>query len=240
MSIAQTINTLELGAKVDLYELDLTPCGYDVQFYWTPSVKDGSRSLFQGGIEYVPRGVSIGKIGKTSQDQPPEPVLTIGNVDKGGNALLKQYGDLMGAKVTRRRTFAQFLDDGAYPDPNARLMDEIWYIEQKTLSNRTIIQFALKSTIDLDGTQIPNRRVLKNQCTRVYRLWDVTSGTFLVSPKNPCPYAGPNYFKRNGDPTTDPNYDVCSKDFQACNLRFGPGTLPGWFFPGAQRLPQNG
>ena len=76
--------------------------------------------------------------------------------------------DLTGAKVTRIRTLAKFIDadnfaDGqnATADPTAEFPREIYSIDRKSSENREIVEFELAAPTDLAGVRIPKR-----QCTR--------------------------------------------------------------------------
>ena len=80
--------------------------------------------------------------------------------------------DLAGAKVTRRRTLARFLDEANFPsnlnpykvgsvDPTAEMPQEIYYIERKIIENRDIVQFELVSTFDLIGISAPKKLVTR-------------------------------------------------------------------------------
>lgn len=233
---------LNPGSLVTLYEIDLNPVGINQHFYFQQADALGGEIIF-GGNAYIPRPIMMEGFSRKGSEAPPEPAMTISNIDKGGYALLKDYNELLGAKVIRRRTYADFLDflpDGVTVNPmadsSAQFIPEIWFIEQKETSNRIEIKFKLKSIMDLDGRKFPYRLVLKKVCTRRYRSF--TGGTFKYdSTENGCPYAGANYFTRQGVPTTA-DLDNCGKDPGSCQLRFGK-DLPGWFFPGVKRIPGN-
>lgn len=90
-------------------------------------------------------------------------VLVIANAFTAGN-------DLTGAKVTRIRTMARFLDAANFsgatnpfgtPDPDAEFPREVYYIDRKSAENRTVIQFELAAIFDIAGIRAPKR-----QCTR--------------------------------------------------------------------------
>jgi lambda family phage minor tail protein L len=239
---------LRPGDLVDLFQIDLLPIGVNQQFYFQQADAKGG-SVWFGGHEYLIRPIKVSGFSKSSQDSPPEPTLAIGNVDKGGYALLNQYGELLGGKLTRIQTYAEFLDklpDGTVnPSANATMIHipEIWYIEQKGPSSRQQITFRLKSLLDLNGKKIPARTILKLICRRPYRVWDPVAGAFAYSTApGACPYTSATYFDRHGT-VTDAAHDECSKDPQGCHLRgnvAGWGSLPGWFFPGVQRISTNG
>jgi lambda family phage minor tail protein L len=100
------------------------------------------------------------------------------------------FGDLIGAKFTRIRTFAKFLDkknfyqedgvsalsvdklvipEGFDPDPNCEFPRDIYYFDRKSSENKSSVQFELSSAIDLDRVKLPKRRVLSYLCPWQYR-----------------------------------------------------------------------
>lgn len=234
-------NSLDVGEEVELYEIDFNPAGFPFILTFTPSDGEGKSIWFRDN-EYMPRPIMVSGFEKSSDDAPPEPTLSLGNIDKLGNTLLKDYNDCLGAKVTRIVTYTRFLqknDDGtANPtyDPYSMQLPEVWYVEQKVGNTPMVVTWRLRSVLDLYGKKVPARLVLKDVCMRAYRVWNGTSFSYAM--KKACPYAGSAYFDRNGDATTDPSEDECSKDFKGCARRFPNEALPGWFFPGVSRLPR--
>ena len=244
-----TINSvgerLELGESIDLYTLDLRHLGYPTVFYWTPSRRDGL-SIWFGGKEFVSAAIEITGLERSSENAPPEPILAFANVDKGGYAILRDYDDLVDAKVTYMHTWSQFIDklpdgsDNPDADPKATNIPEVWYVQQKEGSDPTVIKWRLSSVMDLSGKQIPARTMLKSVCRRPYRFWDADKAQW-VYPSTPaaCPYSGAAMYTRTSSPTSDPVQDRCPKNPRGCADRFGArNDLPGWFFPGIQRYPQ--
>lgn len=106
--------------------------------------------------------------------QQPRPKLIVSNATSLISALLLQVNkttagnDLTGAKVTRIRTLAKFIDavnfaDGqnSTADPTAEFPREIYTIDRKASENRFVVEFELAMPTDLAGITIPKR-----QCTR--------------------------------------------------------------------------
>ena len=108
--------------------------------------------------------------------QLPRPTLTISNLSSAPNISAILIGvnqtsagnDLSGAKVTRIRTLAKFLDaanfannQNATANPNAEFPQEVYYIDRKTTENREVVAWELASVLDLMGIRAPKR-----QCTR--------------------------------------------------------------------------
>lgn len=235
------VQSLNPGELIDLYELDMSPIGFNTTLYFTPSSQSGKNISFGNQI-YVSAAVQVTGFQKNSDGSAVQPVMMIPNVDKGGTALLATYGGLVGCRVTKRMTFKaflDFLDDGVTPNPNAdsgtQFMPEIWYIEQKTDHTRQFIKFNLKALTELNGKMLPNRRIWKDTCERTYRVWDANANAFNYT-NITCPYTDAAMYDEFGNVTTDPTKDKCGMDYKNCVLRFKDATLPGWFFPGVQKV----
>ena len=106
--------------------------------------------------------------------QLPRPKLTVSNATGLISSILLTVNettagnDLTGAKVTRIRTLAKFIDaanfaDGqnATADPTAEFPREIYSVDRKSRENRDVVEFELAAPTDLAGVRIPKR-----QCTR--------------------------------------------------------------------------
>ena len=46
------------------------------------------------------------------------------------------------------------------PDPTATFPDEIYFIDRKVSENRSLVEFELAASFDLDGVRLPKRQVL--------------------------------------------------------------------------------
>ena len=155
-----------------------------------------SEIQWQGKI-YYPAPIDATGFENSSKGTLPTPILSISSQSKEGMeqiSLLKyqllKFGDIIGAKVTRHRTFAKYLDwnnfkfnpdtaklspnaqelpQGYEPDPNAELPLDIYYVERKTAENKSTIQYQLSSVLDLEGTKIPRRIIIADKCNWQYR-----------------------------------------------------------------------
>ena len=77
--------------------------------------------------------------------------------------------DLTGAKLTRIRTLAKFIDavnfdNGQNSDanPNAEFPQEIYYIDRKAAETRELVEFELAAPTDLAGVRIPGRQATRS------------------------------------------------------------------------------
>lgn len=109
--------------------------------------------------------------------QLPRPTITISNMGTPSMSLallaanrFTAGNDLTGAKVTRIRTMARFVDAANFsgatnpfgtPDPDAEFPREVYYIDRKSAENREVVQFELAAIFDMAGIRAPKR-----QCTR--------------------------------------------------------------------------
>jgi lambda family phage minor tail protein L len=146
-------------------------------------------------------------------------------------ALVRNYGDLLGATVTRIRTLGKYLDNRPEADPTAEFPREVFRVERKSGQSRCELQFTLASAMDLRGMKLPRRLVLKNTCTFVYRRY-VDAGFVHDSTENACPYRGPACFDAMGN-TVAADTDVCGKKLSDCKRRYTqPAAIPFRGFPG--------
>lgn len=152
----------------------------------------------------------------TGNGQLPRPKLRASNILGTITALLLSLPEgLEGAKVTRIRTLARYLDAVNFPggvnpygapDPTAEFPQEIYYIDRKTAETRDVVEFELAAAFDLAGVRAPKRQCIANICQWVYRSAE-------------CTYTGP--------------LPTCEKTLDACKEHFGANNgLPFGSFPG--------
>lgn len=161
--------------------------------------------------------------------QLPRPKIRVSNILGTMTAILLTLSDgLEGAKVTRIRTMARYLDAINFtggvnpygtPSSTSEWPREIYYIDRKTVETRDVVEFELAAAFDLAGVRVPRRQCISNICQWTYRSAE-------------CSYTGTSYFNENDTATTLAN-DVCGKRVSSCKARFGAtATLPFGSFPG--------
>jgi lambda family phage minor tail protein L len=171
MSIQQEVRNSWHDSIVELFELDLEPITEDAsdKYYFTGDIfPDGTKIQWQGQI-YEPFPISITGFETTTKGTVPQPELTVANVLGTLAAVTNAFDDLVGAKITRRRTLGKYLDNGTNPDASEEFPEDIYYIERKTSETSLSISWQLASKIDLEGLQIPRRIVTQNYCVWKYR-----------------------------------------------------------------------
>lgn len=146
-------------------------------FHAGNNMKDNLDIVWQSN-KYIRMPVKADGFKYSGEGKLPRPTLTFSNVLGTITSILQltnqitPFSDLSGAKVTRRRTLARFLDEENFPsnsnpykvgnvDPTAEMPREIYFIERKVIENRDIVQFELISTFDLAGIGAPKKLVTR-------------------------------------------------------------------------------
>ena len=223
------------GGLVTLYELDARNLGDTAIRRFTRDTMEGNATIVFNGNQYTPIDIEAEGFEWGGSGAPPSPTLKISNVSMYAGVLVREFDDLVGALLTRIRTYRDFLDNGASPDPTLTFPIDVFRIERKVTHNKVFIEFELAVIFDQEGLKLPNRQCIRDTCTHVYRRYNPTTDSFDYS-RATCPYTGTKYFKRDGAATTAKSEDACGKRLSNCVDRFGTdGTLPTRAFPGMQR-----
>lgn len=221
MTIIVDIQGLEPGEFVELFELDCSEFGGEVLFFHG-YINNGP--IEWKGDEYEPWAIEAEGFSRSGVGSLPTPVLRVGNEGAKITALCLAFDDLVGARLTRRRTFAKYLDGMPDADPTQELSPEIWIIEAKTKEDRQQVEFELKSAIDFEDQRLPARQINANFCPWVYRGAE-------------CNYTGSAMFDLNDNPVIDQAKDRCGKRVSSCKARFGEWEVINFGgFPSADTL----
>lgn len=214
MTVSEDVQKLEPGALVELFELDASEIGGDVLLFHANTTQG---LIFWQGREFSPWPMEASGFEITG-DQQPVPKLAVGNANGSISAMCIYLDDMVGAKLTRYRTFARYLDAANFPegnpeaDPDEQFAPDIWFIERKSAEAREAVEFELASALDFGGVQLPRRQIIQNRC-----LWLSIGGY-----RGPyCNYTGPAVAERDGTPTGNMAMDRCGGLVRDCKLRFG-------------------
>jgi len=229
VSINTEVQKPDGNSIVWLFQLDVQGTIY----YFTSSAFETTAVLFDGN-SYTPMPIEAGGFEWTGNGPIPTPTIKLSNTTQFFNALIADYNDLLGCKVTRIRTFRRYLDGEVDADPTATFPLDIYYIDRKSGQNKYFVEFELTSIMDQRGRKIPGRQILRDVCTYVYRRWDADAGAFVASPVRACPYNGASMFKYDDTVTLDETEDACGQRLTSCRKRFG-SVLPFAGFPMCSR-----
>lgn len=209
--------SLEQDTLLELYDIDLTNIvsetgkrGEVIRLH--NGLNEIKQNVVWLGNEYQAYPIQGTGFENKAQGASNRPKLILSNLFGLVTGMINDFGDCLGAKVTRTRIYAKYLDpvnfaSGTNPlhDKNMKV-SSIYYIEQ--LENLTHAQasFSLVIPTEFDGIMLPSRLMMANTCSFVYR-----------SPE--CGYTGRPVADEKDQPTTDPKKDNCSKCRTGCKLR---------------------
>jgi lambda family phage minor tail protein L len=225
MTIRADIQSLAASAVIELFELDATRLGATGLLYFHAGTNELGIPVIWQGMSYQPFPLEATGFEWNGKGQLPRPKLRVANADGAMGGLIYQYAGLLGAKVTRRKTLAKFLDAANFTagnptaDASQAYPDEVYFIDRKANENPVYIEFELASAFDLPGVMLPGRQYISNICPSQYR-----------SPE--CSYAGGPVADANDNPVSLMSLDVCSRKISGCKLR-GFTILPFGGFPGS-------
>lgn len=213
MTIETDVQQLTPGPIVELWELNATAIGGGILRF--QGVQEGS--IWWQGNEYSGWPCNGEGFERTSEQQPT-PLFRVGNVQRTITILCKQLEDLVGATITRHRTFEKYLDAVNFPDgnptadPTKEFNPELWFIERKSSETFEMVEFELSSALNFQDVKLPRRQIIANQCPFTYR------GAL-------CNYTGPAVADELDVPTADPAKDKCGKRLSSCELRLWPDDV---------------
>ncbi len=170
----------------------------DAVFRFHNSLKLTQQDIIWKGERYSAMPVRVEGYEFTTKGSAPSPKMTLGaNEDELSEfrtfkLACRKLGDLIGAKVTRIKTFAKYLDEanfylnfggsnrtiigdtsevpeGFEPDPNAEFPREVFFIERKSGETGTLLEFELASFVDFENKNLPNRLIITRSCQFKYR-----------------------------------------------------------------------
>jgi lambda family phage minor tail protein L len=215
------------SAIIELFQLELNAAQHGVNetYYFHAGVNaTNSGDIIWNGQAYLAFPIEATEFEYTGTGSLPRPKLRISNINGTiTGIILTLPNGLEGAKVTRIRTLARYIDGVNFPggtnplgtpDPTAEFPREIYYIDRKASENRDLIEFELAAAFDLVGVRAPKRQCVSNVCQWTYRGAE-------------CGYAGNAYFNFNDVPVAAIGQDVCGKRLRSCELRFSQQRFNG-------------
>ena len=231
-AITSEIQKLAPSAVIELFVLDLSLFNEGVVRFHAGTNELRRQVVWQGNT-YEPFPIQAEGFEFNGNGQVPRPKLKVANVTGTITALILSYQDLVGAKVTRKRTLLKYLDAVNFPggvnalaDPTAAYPDELWIFDRVRSRDGEHVAWELVSPFDLEDVMLPARQVRNAICGSVYR-------------SSECGYTGGPVATADDVPTSNTAQDQCSLRVSGCKLRFGASAeLPIDFFPGAGTVRQ--
>lgn len=225
---------------VILFAIDCTELGGEILRFTSASYDEntgemiGPRFVTYNGEVYTAIPVEAEGFELSSTGTLPQPKLRVLNSPSLTSGIIA-LNDMLGATVYRTKTFRCFLDDGSTPDVTAHFPMEIYTLDRKSVQNKVFVEWELAAAMDQQGRMIPNRQIIKDYCTHIYRHYDQATGSFDYSQAT-CPYTGSICYNEK-DQAVPASGDRCGKRLSSCKLRFGNNAqLPTRAFPGVSSV----
>ena len=198
-SLVSELMNLNPSALISLFEIDISSLGFNAGtisqtevslgintvFRFHSNVNLTTSSLFWNNNEYIVAPIEAVGFETNLKGSPVNPTLSITVSDQGIPQLtilkqrIRDLGDIVGAKITRIRTFAKFIDATNFfnqipplnfnPDPTQELPRDIYYINRLANENKNFIQYELAPLFDVEGVTLPGRIISESSCPWFYR-----------------------------------------------------------------------
>lgn len=155
---------LSHSAIVELFEVDLSTIGTPTTFRFC-NYLNGSNDVVWQGKTFAAYPIQVSGFEFTGKGQIPTPTMILSNTFSTITSLCDRYDDLVGAKVTRRRTLAKFLDGSPTANPNWEYAPDVFFIDRKASETKVAVTFELASSLDMEGVKIPLRIITADVCS---------------------------------------------------------------------------
>lgn len=151
--------TLSHSAVIELFTLDLNPIGTNVVRHYCNHVYSNGGSINFQGLTYeaIPI-ISSDGWEKASSGTFASPTIKISNLFGQISELILEFDGLRGAKSTRLKVLAKYLD-GQPTAANVVESRDIYYISRYS-ENDVMVSFYLSHPLERLGLYLPRRRLI--------------------------------------------------------------------------------
>ena len=243
-------------AIIELFQLELNANQHGVNqtYYFHNGTRQNSgNNLVFGGTTYIALPIEADGFAYSGQGSLPRPTLRVSNILSTITALLTTLPNgLEGAKVTRLRTLARYIDDANFNAVVSPLVTQGGNLI--TTQSGDILATTLGNPY---GTPDPtalfpievyyvDRKSTESRSLVEFELASAFDLAGVRAPKRQCisrcqwvyrsaecGYTGTDYFDANDNPVVNTSEDVCGKKQSSCEARFGENNeLPFGGYPG--------
>ena len=255
-AVASAIQGIAPSALIELFQLELNTTQHGVNetyyFHGGTNLSDNG-DLIWNGQAYMALPIEVEGFEYSGQGTLPRPKMRISNILGTITTLILTLPEgLEGAKLTRIRTLARFIDSANFPAGTDYLLTEDSFA--LTFEDDTFIYQEVGNPF---GTPDPtaefprevyyvDRKSAENRDVVEFELASAFDMAGVRAPKRQCitrcqwvyrsvecSYAGTNYFNASDAPVGNASEDVCGKRVDSCKARFGQkAELPHGGFVG--------
>jgi len=244
------------GALIELFQLELNVPQHGVAetyYFHAGTSLNNNGDLIWAGQPYMALPIEVEGFEYSGQGTLPRPRMRISNIMGTITALILTLPEgLEGAKFTRIRTLARFIDSDNFPtgdgvdyllteDSFALMYEDSTFIYQE-VSSFTPDPLAEwpREIFFVDRKSAENRDVVEYELASAFDLAGIRAPKRQcitrcqwVYRSNECSYAGTNFFNSSDVAVGNASQDICGKRVDSCKARFGQSAeLPFGGYPG--------
>lgn len=244
------LQSIAPSAIIELFQLELNATQHGVNetyyFHAGTNATGSNGDIVWNGQAYLAFPIEATEFEYSGTGSLPRPKLRVSNIYGTITGLILSLPNgLEGAKVTRIRTLARYLDAANFPISGDILLteDDFGLLLE---DGGSILLEAINPTEDptaefpreiyyIDRKAIENRDLIEFELAAAFDLVGVrapkrqcVSNVCQWTYRGPeCGYTGNAYFDFNDAPVTQLSQDVCGKRLRSCELRFAQQRFPG-------------
>jgi len=175
------LQSISPSSVIELFTLTLDAALHGsstVYRFHNGSAPNNNNEVIWSGNSYMRYPIQVTGFEQNGKGTLPRPRLVVSNILSTLTAVMQDVNttytagnDLCGAKLTRIRTLARYLDaanwsDGTNPfgtpSTSTELPQEIYYLDRKSAENRDVVEWECASAFDLSyGAKAPKRLVTR-------------------------------------------------------------------------------
>lgn len=197
--ITKESHSLEPSTPIILYEIDISQIKKNLYLGTSLTIPEdylrfhnmevlGQQKIYFRGETFHPIPITTEGFELSSGGSLPRPTIAFVSF-KGINETAKtksnflalkrallEIDSMIGAKVTRFRTYVKYLDSsnnipgvGEFTGTNPEFPRDIYFVSRKIEESKRIIKLELSSVLDVENFRLPSRTCLANRCPWNYR-----------------------------------------------------------------------
>lgn len=164
---------------LSLFEIDSRFVSVNGAVYrFCSSLNGVSKPIVFNGLEYTPFPIEVTDFEINGNGGLPRPKIRGSNIRGFLSQFLLTQDDMAGARFTRTRVHARFIDDVNWPDginpygtadASAAYDPDIFYVLRKSKENPEMVELECCSPFEMNNVKVPARPVLATICSFQYR-----------------------------------------------------------------------
>ena len=254
-AIANAVQEISPSALIELFQLELnvTQHGVAETYYFHAGTNSNDyQELIWNAQPYMALPIEVEGFEYTGQGTLPRPKMRISNLMGTITALILTLPEgLEGAKLTRIRTLARFIDAANFKSDDYLLTEDnfaLMYEDDTFIYQEVGNPFGApdptaefpREIFFVDRKSAENRDVVEFELASAFDMAGIRAPKRqcitrcqLVYRSPECSYTGTNYFNASDAPVGNASEDVCGKRVDSCKARFGQNAeLPHGGFVG--------